>query len=66
MSFMLSVANKPIMLSVFMLSVFMLSIFMLSVFMLSVVKLNVVAPPGTREWNYKTLCCNYLYNNVLS
>jgi len=33
----LSVANKPIMLSVFMLSVIMLSVFLLSVFMLIVV-----------------------------
>ncbi len=39
MSFMPSVANKPIMLSVF-----MLSVFMLSVIMQSVVMLNVVAP----------------------
>ncbi len=45
---MLSVANNPIMLSVFMLSVFTLSVannpIMLSVFMLSVFMLNVVAP----------------------
>ncbi len=51
---MLSVTNKPfllsvfmlnvIMVNVFMLSVFMLSIVMLCVFMLSVIMLNVVAP----------------------
>jgi hypothetical protein len=44
---MLSVSNKPIMLSVFMLSVFMLSVFKLSVVMLSVVMLNVVVPIDT-------------------
>jgi hypothetical protein len=52
------------MLSVFMLSVFMLCIFMLSVLILSVVKLNVVAPPGTREWNYKTLCFAAIYTAI--
>jgi hypothetical protein len=51
MSFMMSVANKPIMLSVVMLSVDVLSVIMLSVDMLSVVMLsvnmlNVVAPNG--------------------
>jgi hypothetical protein len=49
---MLSVSNKPIMLSVFKLSVVMLSVFKLSVFklsvvMLSVVMLNVVVPIDT-------------------
>ncbi len=38
----LSVTNKPIMLSVFMLSVFMLSVFILSVLMLSVIVLSIV------------------------
>ncbi len=42
MSFKLSVANKPLMLSVVMLSVVMLSVVMLSVVMLSVVMLSVV------------------------
>ncbi len=41
---MLSVANKPNMLSVVMLSVVMLSVITLSVIMLSVVMLNVEAP----------------------
>ncbi len=41
---MLSVANKPIMLSVFMLSAFMLSVVMRSIFMLSVFMLSVVEP----------------------
>jgi hypothetical protein len=41
---MLSVENKPIMLSVIKLNAIMLSVFMLSVIMLSVVMLNVVAP----------------------
>ncbi len=44
MSFMLSVTNRPLMLSVVILSVVMLSVVMLSVVMLSVVMLNVVAP----------------------
>ncbi len=43
MSFMLSVTNKPFMLSVIMLNVVMLSVIMLNVIMLSVFKLNVVA-----------------------
>ncbi len=43
MPFLLSTANKPIMLSVFMPSVVMLSVVMLSVVMLSAVLLNVVA-----------------------
>ncbi len=41
---MVSVANKPIMLSVIMLNVVMLSAVMLSAVMLSVVMLSVVAP----------------------
>jgi hypothetical protein len=43
-SFMLSVINKPIMLSVIGLSVVMLSVFLLSDFMLSVIVLIVGAP----------------------
>jgi hypothetical protein len=41
-SFMLSAANKPVMLSVVMLSIVMLSIIMLSIVMLNVVMLSVV------------------------
>jgi hypothetical protein len=43
-SFMLCVANKPIIESVIMLSVIMLSVIMLSVIMLIAIILNVVAP----------------------
>ncbi len=57
---MLSIANKPIMLSVMlsvvMLSVVMLRVVMLSVVMLSVVVLNVVAPNG--------LCKYYSTNRI--
>ncbi len=42
MSFMLSVTNKPFLLSVIMLSVVMLSVVMLCVIMLSVIMLSVV------------------------
>ncbi len=41
---MLSVTNKPFLLSVIMLNVVMLNVIMLNVVMLSVVMLNVVAP----------------------
>jgi hypothetical protein len=44
LSLMLSVTNKPLMLSFIMLSVIMLSVIMLNVVALSVVMLNVVAP----------------------
>ncbi len=53
---MLSVANKPIMLSVLMLSVLMLSVLMMTVLMLNVVMLNVVAPvPGLDRNEVKTV-----------
>jgi len=42
MSYMMSVANKPLMLSVVMLSVIMLNVFMLSVIMLSVAALEIL------------------------
>jgi hypothetical protein len=56
---MLSVANKPVMLSVFMLNVVMLSVVMLSVVvlsvvMLSVVVLNVVAPSDV-DWTNRLI-----------
>ncbi len=47
MLLMLSVTNKPFMLSVIMLSVIMLSVIMLSVIMLSVVMQSVVSPLHT-------------------
>ncbi len=44
MSFMLSITNKPFVLSVVMLDVVMLNVVMLNVVMLNVVMLNVMAP----------------------
>jgi hypothetical protein len=46
LSFMLSVTNKPFILSVVMLNVFILSVAMLNVIKLSVVIMNVIAPHG--------------------
>jgi hypothetical protein len=52
---MLSVANKPIMLSVVILSVIMLNVVMLNVIMLNVIMLNVVILiVVAQQWQFET------------